>query len=217
MSRPRFTLIGSLTICIALVAGTAVAQTNNKFAIGADFKIRATDRASQEDYAHGRLGPGLLWRFGHGHEGWGFHWGLNWYAVDIDRPVGGASTDLGELHVRPIMAGYGYTWIITKNAITADLLGGYAFAKMDLSGSAADVYRTRMGTPVTDATASNTFVLKPEVAIWHDINKTLGLNINVGYMFARPEVTVTTSNGTDVRTARADQFLIKVGLVYSIF
>ena len=115
------------------------------------------------------------------------------------------------------MAGYGYTWIIKKNAITADLLGGYAFAKMDLSGKAIDAYRSRMGAQATDATASNTLVLKPEVAIWHDINKSLGLNINVGYMLARPEVTVTTSNGADVRTARADQFLVKVGIVYSIF
>jgi hypothetical protein len=202
---------------IAAVARPADAQVNSRFAAGAELTVAASDRSSTQDHAASQFFGAPLWRFGTTEPGWGFHWGLNWYAVDIDRPVAGLSTDLGELHVRPIMAGYGYTWLFKQNAITADLLGGYAFAKMDLAGSAADAYRLRMGSSVTDATASNTFVLKPEVAIWHDINKTLGLNINIGYMFARPEVTITTSNGADVRTARADQFLIKVGLVYSIF
>jgi hypothetical protein len=52
----------------------------------------ASDRASQEDYARGQLGPGLLWRFGTPKGGWGFHWGLNWYAVKLERPIGGNVT-----------------------------------------------------------------------------------------------------------------------------
>jgi hypothetical protein len=78
-------------------------------------------------------------------------------------------------------------------------------------------YRARLGVEATDADASNGFVAKPEVDFWHDINKLFGLNINVGYMLARPDVTVTTSTGIDRRTVRADQFLVKVGLVYSFF
>jgi len=206
-----------LFLFTAALPRPAAAQINSRFAAGGEFTVAASDRASTEDHAHPQFIPGLLWRFGATEPGWGFHWGLNWYAVDIERPIGGTATELGELRVRPIMAGYGYTWIIKKNAITADLLGGYAFAKMDLAGSAIDAYRSRMGAQATDAKASNTFVLKPEFAVWHDINKVLGLNINVGYMLARPDVTVTTSNGLDVRTARADQFIVKVGLVYSIF
>src|SRR3977135_2575426 len=157
--------LGLLMILITGAFATrAQAQSESKFAIGAEFGVVASNRASTEDYAHAHAEFNPLWRFGTEKTGWGFHWGLNWYAVDIDRPIGGTTTELGELHVRPIMAGYGYTWIIKKNAITADLLGGYAFATMDLAGSAADAYRLRMGANVTDATASNTFVLKPEFA-----------------------------------------------------
>jgi hypothetical protein len=218
VSRPPSTLVGSLTICIALGAVSAVAQTNNKFAIGGDFKIRATDRASKEDYAHGRLGPGLLWRFGHGHDGWGFHWGLNWYAVDIDRPVGGLTTELGELKVRPIMAGYGYSYSINPRlSITGAVLGGYAFGSIGLVPSAVDAYERRLGSQSVTARASNTFVLNPELNVWYDLNKNFGLNVNAGYMVARPEVIVDTNTGQDKRTARADQFIIKVGVVYSIF
>ena len=135
MLRPRSTLIGSLTIGIALGAVSAVAQTNNRFAIGGDFKIQATDRASKDDYAHGKLGPELLWRFGHGREGWGFHWGLNWYAVDIDRPIGGLVTELGELKVRPIMAGYGYLYRMNRRLIITGRCPGRVRVRIDRVGS----------------------------------------------------------------------------------
>lgn len=37
------------------------------------------------------------------------------------------------------------------------------------------------------------------------------------HMVARPDVTVTSSLGVERRPARADQFILKVGVVYSIF
>src|SRR4051812_11168657 len=176
-----------------------------------------TDRASQEDYARGQLGPGLLWRFGRADAGWGFHWGLNWYAVKVERPVGGTAIELGELHVRPLMAGYGYTYNIQRYSITADVLGGYAFGSIDLSDPAVAAYRRVMNVAGASANASNTLVMKPEIGVWYDVSKRAYLNVNAGYMIARPDITVETPAGTDFRTARADQFILKVGLVYSIF
>jgi hypothetical protein len=218
VSNRRFALIGSVTTCIALCAATVVAQTNNRFAIGAEFTVRTSDHASQEDAARGEFGPGLLWRFGHGREGWGFHWGLNWYAVDIDRPIGGQMTELGELKVRPIMAGYGYSYRINRRLnITGAVLGGYAFGSIGLVPGAVDAYERRLGAQSVTARASNTFVLKPELGLWYDLNKDFGLNVNAGYMIARPDVIVDTAIGQDKRTARADQFILKVGVVYSIF
>ena len=60
-------------------------------------------------------------------------------------------------------------------------------------------------------------MLKPELNVWYDLNKSFGLNLNAGYMIARPDVIVDTTAGQDKRTARADQFILKVGVVYSIF
>ena len=204
-------------LSIAALAAPAHAQIESRFAIGAELTVAATMHSPDEDRGHSSAFPELLWRFGDIQPGFGPHWGLNWYSLDIDRPVGGATTELGELHVRPIMVGYGYTWLRDRHAISANLLGGYAFGSMKLSSSAADAYQARMGVQATDASASNTFVLRPEVDYWYDINKLLGLNVNVGYMVARPDVTITTSAGVDKRTARADQFQLRVGLVYSIF
>jgi len=197
-------------------SSTARAQVDSRFAAGADVSIATTNRSTGDDYAHGGVLVEPLIRFGRLDPGWGPRFGLNWYKVRVDRSIGGAVADLGEVKIRPIMGGYGYSWIRGRNSIAANLLGGYAFVSTDMSPGAADAYR-RIGVNATDVDASNGFVLKPELDFWHDINKDFGLNINVGYMVARPDVTITTSAGVDKRTARADQFQLRVGLVYSIF
>jgi hypothetical protein len=212
-----------IALLLALPATRARAQTEtepekgNRFALGAEFKIKTSDRASQEDYAEGQLGPGLLWRFGTAKSGWGFHWGLNWYAVKLERPIGGTVTELGELHVRPVMAGYGYTHVIRRYSITADVLGGYAFGSIGISDPAVAAYRRTLGVPTVTASATNTLVLKPEIGLWYDVTRKVYINVNAGYMMARPDISVETSAGTDMRTARADQFILKAGVVYSIF
>jgi hypothetical protein len=213
----RLAIALAAVLGISLLPSTANGQTNSRFAAGVDFLVAATDHASTQDHAHSQFFPEPLWRFGRLDPGWNVHIGLNWYAVDIDRQVGGATTTLGELHIRPIMAGYGYTWVRGKNSVSADLLGGYAFGSMTMSDGAPAAYQTRLGVQATDADASNAFVVRPEIDIWHDINKLFGLNVNIGYIVARPDVTVTTTAGVDKRTARADQFQIRVGIVYSIF
>jgi hypothetical protein len=38
-----------------------------------------------------------------------------------------------------------------------------------------------------------------------------------GYMMARPDVEMVTAVGSEARKNRADQFILKVGVVYSIF
>ena len=214
--------LAALSICLlCLSAPRAYAQDEahlkNRFAIGGEFKVKTSDRASKEDYARGQLGPGLLWRFGTAKSGWGFHWGLNWYAVKLERPIGGAVTELGELKVRPFMAGYGYTHIIKRYSVTGDVLAGYALGSIGLSDPAVDAYRRTLGVPAVSARATNTLVLKPEIGVWYDFTRKVYLNVNAGYMLARPDVSVETAAGIDRRTARADQYLVKVGVVYSIF
>jgi hypothetical protein len=209
--------IGLLLSPVAGASAQDDTAPKNRFALGAEFKIKTSDRASEEDYARGQLGPGLLWRFGTSKPGWGFHWGLNWYAVKLERPIGGNVTELGELHIRPVMAGYGYTYRIRRYAITADVLGGYAVASINISDPAIDAYRRSLGVPTADARAGNTMVMKPEIGVWYDVSKRVYVNANAGYMLARPEVIIETAAGVDVRTARADQFIVKIGVVYSIF
>jgi hypothetical protein len=200
-------------LAAAAVPSRAWAQSEGKFALGANLAARA----ASGEHADGYVGVGLLWRFGHGKTGWGWHYGLSWFSTHLDRSIGEVSTEFGELHVRPILGGYGYTQVLGRTAITAKVMGGYAFSSISLNPAATDAFRDRLGARSVSLDAANTFVVKPEISAWYDINKKLGLNVSGGYIVARPHVTVTSSLGEDRRSIRADMFMFKVGMVYSIF
>ena len=203
-----------LLVTMALVGTTpALAQTTGKFAIGA----HVSKRASTGPEAHGNLGIGLLWRIGHSKTGFGWDWGLNWVSVDVDRSIGGTATDLGELKLRPIMVGYGYTHVFGRTSISAKTLTGYAFTSMNMSSLANDAYRDRLGARTITADASNTLVLKPEVSLWRDLSEKIGVRASVGYLIARPHIAVRSTLGEDKRRVNADMLMFKVGMVYSIF
>jgi hypothetical protein len=167
--------------------------------------------------AAGSFSIGLLWRFGHPKTGWGWAWGLHWYGTDIERSVGGSSVDFGHLRVRPFMAGYGYTQVIGRTAITGKLLGGFALTSISLNPLAADAYVDRLGARSVQADSGMTWVTRSGVDVWHDLNRKFGLHISTGYVIARPNVTVTSSLGEDKRRVRADVFTLSVGLAYSVF
>ena len=193
-------------------AASAHAQTDNKFAIGGEIGARVPGSSE----AHGSDIRGLLWRFGHGGDGFGFHWGLNWYVTDIDRSVAGQIVELGELRLRPFMAGYGYTHHVGKFAITGALLGGFAFTSMTLTPVAADVYRDGLGARTISGDAGAAWVARPEVSMWYDLSRKVGLHASMGYMIAHPEVTVSSSLGNDRRRVNADMLQLRVGLAYAV-
>ena len=113
------------------------------------------------------------------------------------------------------MVGYGYTWIRGRAAITADMVGGFAFNSLHIDPAAAVAYAQLGATGIT-VDASNSFAAKPEVKVWYDLNRRIGLKINGGYLITRPTVTIKSSLGSDKWSVRADTFLITFGVVYSI-
>lgn len=191
----------------------AFAQSEGKFAIGAQLSTRSPMGPEND----GHLGFNLLWRFGQSKTGWGWHYGLNWFRTDLTRFVGGAETDFGRLTVRPLMGGYGYTRVFGRTAVIGKLMGGYAFSSVTLTPEATDAYHTRIGGQAVTVKASPTFVVIPEVNVWYNINKKIGLRISSGYVIARPDVTVTSTAGVDKRRVRADNVTFRVGMVYSVF
>src|SRR5262245_53755585 len=119
-----------LISCFAL---PAFAQTGNEFAVGLEAHYRG---AVGDDLIAGN-GWGLTWRIGHDKSGWGWQYGLNWFSSNLEAapngsisgkyPASGGRIDIGELHVRPLMGGYGYTIVKGRYAFTAAALAGYAF------------------------------------------------------------------------------------------
>src|SRR5438067_2501749 len=83
----------------ALCAAPAHAQTDSKLAVGLSLLTRhAPDESSDSDGGHDVQ---LEWRFGHTRKtSWGWQWsGLDWFTTDIQREIGGAATNLGELRM----------------------------------------------------------------------------------------------------------------------
>jgi len=161
---------------------------------------------------------GLEWRFRHEKPGWGWQYALNWFETDLTEPIAGLNTDMGRLRIRPLMGGYGYTWVRgARTYITADLLAGYAFTSFELDPSAEQTYRARMGVQSVTTDAGNTLAVNPEVHLWYDVNDRMGMKVTAGYVLARPSVTMTSSLGEDRRAINADAFQVGVSFVYKIF
>src|SRR4051812_43889496 len=195
-------------------APAARAQDDNTLAVGVNYTTRLAD----ESGAHGSHGVGFAWRFRHSHTGWGWSAGLGWFASDIDRSVGGESIELGELHVRPLMAGYGYTHSVgRRTSISAELIAGYAFVSFDQRASASDVYRDRLGAQALTLHTGNTFAVRPQTSVWFDMSKRVGVNLSAGYLVARPRLTVRSSLGEESARLHADMIVLTAGIVYKIF
>jgi hypothetical protein len=208
-------LSGCATVIALLCAGVSnvSAQTGNRVAIG----VSLSPKVAPDGDSRGGAGIGFLWRLGHGSEGWGWKYSLNWYSAEIDQPIGAQRLEFGHLRVRPFLGGYGYTKMIGRYKLSANLMGGYAFNSFELRPGANDAYRQQFNAQGVDTDVSNTFVLKPETSLWFDVNDKIGLTVGAGYMIARPAVTVLSSAGRDKRRVNADMFMFKVGAVYSIF
>jgi hypothetical protein len=192
----------------------ARAQTDSRLAVG----MSVTTRLASASDASGSADVGFELRIGHEGQGWTWqHPFFNWFNTGVHEPIAARTVDLGRLRVRPIMAGYGYTWIRGRVAITADLLGGYTVNSFALDPAALAEYSQRLGATRVDSEATNAFAIKPEIQVWYDLNPRFGLKLSSGYLVARPSVVITSSLGEDVRPVRADTFLMTFGLVYSLF
>jgi hypothetical protein len=210
----RFRVLPAATALLLLFVTQARAQTDSRLAIGGSI----TARAASASESGGSAGAGFEWRLGHTKPGWGIENSVfSWFDTEVQGTIGPGAIQLGNMRIRPIMAGYGYTWVRGRLAITGDLVGGYSFNSLKLDASAVQEYSRRLGATGIDAEATNAFALKPEIQVWYDLNSRFGLKIDGGYLIARPSVVITSSLGEDVHHIRADTFLVTVGLVYSLF
>ena len=192
---------------------TANAQTKNRVAVG----VNIAAKMATDDDARGTYGPGFTWRFGTSKEGWKLKYGLNWYRADIDRDIAGEVQAFGKLRLRPITVGYGYTHMMGRTSISANLVGGYSFNSFTAHDTAVSALRSSLAASTIVADVSNGFLLKPEISLWRNVSQKIGVNFNVGYVISRPFLTLEADGVQDRRRFNADAMAVSMGVVYSVF
>ena len=215
MGSPRAARVIALTgfLCATVGVSPASAQTDGWLAVGTGILTRvATKDGTGIDNA-----PLFLFRLGRGEDGWGVRYGFNWFTTEVDRSLAGQSQPFGRLRVRPLLIGYGYGTRYKRARLSFNLKGGYAFSSFRMQPAFTAAYGSTLNTTGVRADASNTFVLKPDVVVWINLSRKVGLNLGAGYMIARPHVALTSAAGTDRRRVDADVFMAQIGAVYSIF
>lgn len=204
-----------LVLLATLLGPAAVAEAQRDGWIAAGGGI--VTRASREPGVGDSVGPSFLIRLGRGGSGWGMRYGFDWFSTDLDRPIGGEAQSFGRLRVRPVLAGYGYSVQRGPAQVSFNIKGGYAFTSFHLRPSYSSAYGSAFSTSAIRASAANTFVVKPEISLWVDVSRKVGLNISTGYMVARPHVTLSSAAGSERRRVDADMFVFQVGAAYNIF
>lgn len=191
----------------------ASAQSDGRFSVG----IQWGTRSPMNPDARGSREIGFTWRLGDGDTGWGWDGAFNWFGTDLVQWFDGTPVEFGELRVHPFMIGYGYHYKMGRVSTGAKMFGGYALSSFAIFPGGDTAYRSRFGAQSVSGHAGNTFVAKPEASIWYDVSRRVGFNVNVGYLLARPELTIASTAGAETRRVRADMVMFKLGVVYALF
>jgi len=134
-------------------------------------------------------------------QGLGFTLGFGWYSGD---------REVGDLRIRPFMAGVGYTWVKGKLATGVSINAGISFNSIKLS----DQYRTFFG-PGTEVRvdSSNSFAARPQLRVEYAVAKKVGVFSSAGYFFTEFDNTIETPVGRFENEWDASSFNLFVGVM----
>lgn len=138
--------------------------------------------------------------------------GFGWYSGDLTLSGISGSAEVGDLRVRPLMAGVGYTWVKGKLATGVSINAGISFNSIRLN----DQYRTFFG-PGTEVRvdASNSFAARPQLRFEYAVARKVGIYTSLGYFFTEFNNVIETPVGRFENEWDASSFNIFVGaMVY---
>jgi hypothetical protein len=147
--------------------------------------------------------------------GWGPSFGLSWYSGDIAVAIDGERKTIGEVKVRPIMAGISYSIGRGRAKTSFGLVGGYAFTTAKVT--AALPSGTTASINIGDA-----WVVRPSVGLTYALTRRLALIGSIGYVYTRPTMTIDVSRPGQVSSRvsgafRSDYVSARIGTAFSIF
>ncbi len=179
----------------------AAAQSGARVGVGAAVAFfEATDEGIDDSI---RVTPLVRVR----RDGWAPAVAFNWFTTEVTTSSLFAAR--GDLAIRPVMAGVSYTVARGTLSTSLALVGGYSFNRI---AAIADTRSQGIDLRVADSAA-----WAPIATAALDLTKRLGLVTQIGYVVARPTVTVRTVDRVDRSRWKADSLVLQIGAVVGLF
>jgi hypothetical protein len=133
--------------------------------------------------------------------------GFDWFQADLESL--GQETSLTRVHVKPVMAGLGYTIAADRLSFTPSVVGGVAFNSLTVTSSG-----TIDGLPIE---IGNSLVWRLGVSTWFDVSRRVAMNVSAGYLMTGLGVTIIEQGRLVERRISGDTTVVHAGVAYRLF
>jgi hypothetical protein len=213
----RLIHIVCLSLGAILIAANAYAQGSIDDAV-AHIGIGAGITFNNPTNNDGQTSRGIAvaYRWHSFHSGWGPTFGLDWHSTDFDQTLGATNAPLGSLRMRALLVGFGHTRHVGRFSASANVSGGYAFNNFTVANGAIPRFATT-GVSLVSAGVDNSWVARPDVSVWYDVFRHVGVGVSAAYLIARPEETITTAVGMRAQHLKADALELTAGVTLGVW
>ena len=136
--------------------------------------------------------------------------GLGWYTGDLRVMRFSGSARVGQLRVRPLMGGVGYTWVNGRVATGASINAGISFNSIRVD----DTYHLRFGSgSEVRADASDSFAARPQLRVEYAVTRKMGVYSSASYFFTQLDSVLETPVGRFEDEWDGSSFNIFVGVM----
>jgi hypothetical protein len=161
-------------------------------------------------------GISLAYRWHTFHSGWGPTFGIDWHTTDFNQPLGSVDAPLGSLRMRALLAGFGHTRRMGRFSASASMSGGYSFNDFSVDAGAGPAFAST-GISLRGVQVNNSWVAMPQVAVWYDVFKHVGVGISAAYFVTRPQEVMATAGGSEVGHLNANALELSAGLTFGVW
>ena len=147
-------------------------------------------------------------------KGISFAWDLGSQTSDFTDPSVPVAP-LGELTVRPFLAGIAVAHRAGRLETVLTLTTGYAKVGFELSDAGRAALEPRLGA-ITDG-ARDAVAVFPKLTLYVDLTRRFGLTVTSGYLLTRSTITLEGPLGSQEIAVNADALKVNAGVVIRLF
>ena len=139
------------------------------------------------------------------------------FSSEISQSFVGAALPVGDVRVRPLMAGVEYKIPRGQWQWSIGLAAGWAVNGVDVGSGRLARAAAVLGASDLWADVHNSLAWGPRVQAIYDVNDRVSLIVDTSYVSTRPRLDVRANGRVSTSTINADALMLKVGVVYAIY